>query len=59
MFKNNIFTFANDECGPNCKCDSPWKFELPGDRTTTTTITSTSSTSTDLPSNENETNTEV
>ena len=31
---NNLFTFANanDECGPNCKCDSPWKFELPGHR---------------------------
>jgi len=33
--KNSIFTFANrDECGPNCKCDSPWKYELPADRIT-------------------------
>ena len=34
--KNSIFTFANDECGPNCKCDSPWKFELPVHRTNDT-----------------------
>jgi len=35
---NNLFTFANanDECGPNCKCDSPWKFELPGHRSNET-----------------------
>lgn len=53
--KSSIFTFANrDDCGPNCKCDSPWKFELPGDRTTTNTTNTT-----DLPSNENETSTEV
>jgi hypothetical protein len=41
--KSSIFTFANDECGPNCKCDSPWKFELPGhrDETLTTDINTT------------------
>lgn len=30
--KSSIFTFANNECGPNCKCDSPWKYEIPADR---------------------------